>query len=187
MGTADLSKTQLQRMHRVLSRHVERKDMPGLVALVSHGDCVHVETLGTLALDNPAPVRRDTTFRIASLSEGRSGQEQILSPASVELMTSDHLTAEQRAGAELFFGQHSSWGFGDGGGHRAFRDLPRTFGWSGGLGTTAYTDPTKHMIGILLTQRMMDSPELPKVFTDFWTLAYGALPLRTNERATTAL
>jgi hypothetical protein len=31
------------------------------------------------------------------------------------------------------------------------------------------------MIGILLTQRMMDSPDPPKVFTDFWTLAYGAM------------
>jgi len=26
-----------------------------------------------------------------------------------------------------------------------------------------------------MTQRMMDSPEPPKVFTDFWTLAYGAV------------
>jgi len=25
------------------------------------------------------------------------------------------------------------------------------------------------------TQRMMDSPEPPKVFTDFWTNAYGAM------------
>jgi hypothetical protein len=31
------------------------------------------------------------------------------------------------------------------------------------------------MIGILFTQRMMDSPEPAKVFTDFWTLAYGAM------------
>jgi hypothetical protein len=30
------------------------------------------------------------------------------------------------------------------------------------------------MIGILFTQRMMDSPEPPKVFMDFWTLAYAA-------------
>ena len=69
MSTADLSMMQLQRMHRVLSRHVECKEMPGLVALVSHVDCVHVETLGTLAFDNPAPMRRDTIFRIASLSK----------------------------------------------------------------------------------------------------------------------
>lgn len=52
---------------------------------------------------------------------------------------------------------------------------PGRFGRTGGFGTTAYTDPAEGMIGILLTQRMMDSPEPPKVFTDFWTLAYAVL------------
>jgi CubicO group peptidase (beta-lactamase class C family) len=52
---------------------------------------------------------------------------------------------------------------------------PGRFGWNGRFGTTAYTDPAEEMIGILLTQRMMDSPKPPKVFTDFWTLAYQAL------------
>ena len=37
---------------------------------------------------------------------------------------------------------------------------------------TAYTDPAEGMIGILFTQRMMDSPDPPPVFTDFWTLAW---------------
>jgi hypothetical protein len=31
------------------------------------------------------------------------------------------------------------------------------------------------MIGILFTQCMVDSPEPPKVFTDFWTLACEAM------------
>jgi len=31
------------------------------------------------------------------------------------------------------------------------------------------------VIGILFTQRAMDSPEPPAVFSDFWTLAYGAI------------
>jgi hypothetical protein len=31
------------------------------------------------------------------------------------------------------------------------------------------------MIGILFTQRMTDLPEPPRVFTDFWTLAYEAM------------
>jgi hypothetical protein len=44
-----------------------------------------------------------------------------------------------------------------------------------GFGTTAYVDPAKNIIGILFTQRMMDSPEPPPVFTDFWTLAYAAM------------
>ena len=52
---------------------------------------------------------------------------------------------------------------------------PGRFGWTGGLGTTAYTDPAEGMIGILLSQRLMDSPEPPKLFTDFWTLAYAAM------------
>lgn len=66
MSAAGLSKSGLERMHRVLSGHVERKDIPGLVALVSRHD------------------------------EGR-------------------------------------------------------FGWNGGFGTTAYTDPANEMIGILFT------------------------------------
>jgi CubicO group peptidase (beta-lactamase class C family) len=46
------------------------------------------------------------------LNKGRHGREQILSRATVELMTSDHLAPEQRAGSEIFFGSHSSWGLG---------------------------------------------------------------------------
>jgi CubicO group peptidase (beta-lactamase class C family) len=102
---------------------------------------------------------------------------QILSRASVDLMTSDQLTPDQRAGADLFFGAHSSWGLGMAV-NTARKDIfhmPGRFGWTGGFGTTAYVDPANEMIGILFTQRMMDSPEPPKVFVDFWTLAYGAM------------
>jgi len=45
----------------------------------------------------------------------------------------------------------------------------------GGFGTSVYTDPLQGLIGILFTQRMMDSPEPPRVFTDFWTLGYAAV------------
>jgi hypothetical protein len=31
------------------------------------------------------------------------------------------------------------------------------------------------MIGILMTQRLMDSPEPPLVYLDFWTSAYQAI------------
>jgi CubicO group peptidase (beta-lactamase class C family) len=400
MSRAGLSKSGLERMHRVLSGHVEREELPGLVALVSHHDDVHVETLGTLAFGNPAPMRRDTIFRIASitkvvtavaamilvedcklrlddsiepwlpelanrrvltsisselddtvpakraitvrdlltyrmgfgsvmampdtypiqklireyriggdgpmlpsqaprmdewlkrlgslpllaqpgerwmyhvsgevlgaliarvsgqsfgaflrerifeplgmkdtafhlppekiermpafyffnrqtngldffddpaesswrseppfemgggglvstvddyfafsrmmLNKGRYGREQILSRAAVELMTSDQVTPEERAGSEVFFGTHSSWGLGMGVGiHRdEIFNTPGRYGWTGGFGTSAYIDPAERTIGILFTQRMMDSPELPRVFTDFWTLAYGAM------------
>jgi CubicO group peptidase (beta-lactamase class C family) len=69
MGTAGLSKSRLQRMHQVLSGFIEREEMPGLVALVSHYDGVHVETLGTLGFDRPAPMKRDSIFRIASITK----------------------------------------------------------------------------------------------------------------------
>jgi len=56
-------------MHQVLSEYIDRKELPGLAALVSHHDDVHIETLGTLAFDNAAPMKRDTIFRIASLTK----------------------------------------------------------------------------------------------------------------------
>lgn len=116
-------------------------------------------------------------FTRMMLNKGRLGREQILSRASVELMTSDQLTPEQREGSEMFFGTHSSWGLGLSVNIRRAEvfHTPGRVGWDGGLGTSAYVDPAEGMIGILFTQRLMDSPEPPKVFTDFWTSAYSAM------------
>jgi len=36
-------------------------------------------------------------------------------------------------------------------------------------------DAAEEMIGIVMTQRLMESPEPPGVFRDFWTLAYAAI------------
>jgi len=126
-------------------------------------------------------------FSRMMLNKGRHGREQILSRASVELMTSDQLTPEQRAGSEIFFGTYSSWGFGVTVDiqRQEIYHTPGRFGWTGGYGTTAYTDPAEGMVGILFTQRMMDSPEPPRVFTDFWTLAYGAMEWHCRAQRTT--
>ncbi|WP_397569023.1 serine hydrolase domain-containing protein [Schlesneria sp. T3-172] len=116
-------------------------------------------------------------FTLMMLNNGWHGRKQILSRASIQLMRSDQLTPEQRAGSEVFFGRHGSWGFGVG--VDIFRDdifrTPGRFGWDGGLGTSAYIDPAEGMIGILMTQSLLHSPTPPKIFTDFWTLAYGAM------------
>src|ERR1700730_12337949 len=69
MSTGGFSKPRLERMHQVLSGFIERKEMPGLVALVSYHDDVHVETLSTLAFDDPSPMKSDTIFRIASITK----------------------------------------------------------------------------------------------------------------------
>ena len=58
----------LEQVRDAAARHVGDEDVPGLVALVAHGDEVHVEALGTLSIGG-APVRRDSLFRIASTTK----------------------------------------------------------------------------------------------------------------------
>jgi CubicO group peptidase (beta-lactamase class C family) len=92
-------------------------------------------------------------------------------------MTADHLTAQQREEASLFLGGHSGWGFCMEVGIRRdhLSTVPGRFGWTGGLGSSGYSDPQEQLVGILLTTRMMDSPAPPAVFVDFWTSAYQAI------------
>ena len=58
------------------------------------------------------PLTITTPSSVCCSNKGRYEDRQIISRASVELMTSDQLTSEQRAGAGPFFGDFSSWGFG---------------------------------------------------------------------------
>jgi CubicO group peptidase (beta-lactamase class C family) len=116
-------------------------------------------------------------FAQMMLNGGRLGSERILSRPSVELMTTDQLTPDNKLGSELFFGDNRGWGLGLSVFTR--RDnlctAPGRFGWDGGYGTSWYSDPTEQLTGILLTQRVMDSPQPPAVMSDFWTLAYQAI------------
>ncbi|MGI5271738.1 serine hydrolase [Nonomuraea sp. CA-218870] len=64
-----LSEQGLRRLREVLTRHVVSGRIPGLVALVSHGEETHVEAIGTMRHDGGAPMRRDTIFRMASTSK----------------------------------------------------------------------------------------------------------------------
>jgi CubicO group peptidase (beta-lactamase class C family) len=52
----------------VAARHIGDINVPGLVVLAAHGDEVHAEALGHLAIGGP-PVRRDSLFRIASTTK----------------------------------------------------------------------------------------------------------------------
>lgn len=61
-------KERLTGLHDTLAGHVERGGVPGLVALVAHGDQVHVEALGKRSLRG-GPVGRDTIFRVASMTK----------------------------------------------------------------------------------------------------------------------
>jgi CubicO group peptidase (beta-lactamase class C family) len=111
------------------------------------------------------------------LNGGRLGSERILSRPSVELMTTDQLSQEQKLGSDVFFADNRGWGFGMSvfTGRDHLCNVPGRFGWEGGYGTSWYSDPKERLTGILLTQRMMESPTAPAVVADFWTSAYQAI------------
>jgi len=107
----------------------------------------------------------------------------LLSPESVALMLRDRTTARDHAEMPWFFGDNAGWGLmmsvpragvapapgppGDG--------RPYGYGWDGGSGTTWRTDPATGLTGILLTERMVTSPEPPEAVRDFWAAAYSAI------------
>lgn len=118
-------------------------------------------------------------FSRMMLAGGVHEGKRLLSRPAIALMTRDHLSEDQKAGPHgaLFFNGNRGWGFGMAVDLR--RDeiemSPGRFGWDGGYGTSAYADPAEGLIGILMTQRMMDSPAMPLHFRDFWTGAYAAI------------
>ncbi len=69
MGSGGLSGARLGRMRDVMAGHVARGEVPGLVTLVSRRGETHVEALGMKAIGGGDPMRRDTIFRIASLTK----------------------------------------------------------------------------------------------------------------------
>src|SRR6266571_1985961 len=113
------------------------------------------------------------------LSQGKHGSERILSRLSVELMTTDQLTPEQKAASSLVPGFFDSHGWGFGVSVITKRDdiaaVHGRYGWDGGLGTSWYSDPREEMVTILMTQRAWTSPSPPNVCLDFWTSAYQAI------------
>jgi CubicO group peptidase (beta-lactamase class C family) len=111
---------------------------------------------------------------------GRGGRtssgERLLSRASVELMTTNQLTAEQRAASGPDPSGALGWGFGVG--VRLLRTDHRSvgaYGWDGGLGSSWANDPNQDLVGVLLTSQMWTSPSPPAVARDFWTCAYTAM------------
>jgi CubicO group peptidase (beta-lactamase class C family) len=113
------------------------------------------------------------------LRQGRYDGGRLLSRTSIEMMTTDQLTAEQKQESGPFapyFANHG-WGLGtsvvterDGFGEPVGR-----FGWNGGLGSVWYADPSEDLDMILMTgcAKFVFTP--PNIYRDFWTLAYSAI------------
>ena len=69
MSAGGLSEARLRRMRAVMAGHVERGAVPGLVTLVDRRGEVYVDAIGTKAVGGGDPMRRDTIFRIASMTK----------------------------------------------------------------------------------------------------------------------
>lgn len=113
------------------------------------------------------------------LNWGAYGKERILSRLSVEAMTTDQLTAEQKAKSPFFENFWDSRGWGLGLSIVTRRDdvagVPGRYGWDGAFSTSLYVDPREEMVGVLMAQCRPGALRLPPVVLDFWTSAYQAI------------
>jgi CubicO group peptidase (beta-lactamase class C family) len=104
----------------------------------------------------------------------------VLSPGSVRQMTSGQLTPGQKAAAYWLPNFWDGWDWGFGAAIATGADQPGpaagSYGWTGGLGTAAYTDLRAGRVNVLLTQRAMTSP-VPDHYADaFWSAVAAAQP-----------
>jgi CubicO group peptidase (beta-lactamase class C family) len=95
---------------------------------------------------------------------------RLISEASLRLMTSNHLSTGQREDGSNILGPARGWGYGLG---VMVQDSPDgvpqgAYGWDGGFGTSWFNDPGRGLTAILLTQRVFDSPDPPRVHKEFW-------------------
>jgi CubicO group peptidase (beta-lactamase class C family) len=115
-------------------------------------------------------------FGLMMLNKGTYRGERILSRLSIELMTTDQITPEQKAMSPFFenYWANYSWGLGLGlvTGRGDLAGVPGRFGWDGAFGTSWWIDPKEQLIGIFMSQRRPDKLATAPAILDFWTSAY---------------
>jgi len=67
--TIRLNKARIADLHTAMSGYVDRGDIPGIVTLLGRGDEIHVDVIGTKTIGGKEPMRRDSIFRIASITK----------------------------------------------------------------------------------------------------------------------
>ena len=110
------------------------------------------------------------------VNRGAGDAVQILQQETVEVMSVDRLSRQQREAVPMFLGPGESWGLGmavpaDG----AEPGQSRGIGWDGGTGCTWRSDLDRRVTGIMLTQRAVNSPQPPPHYVDFWQGVKGAV------------
>ena len=96
---------------------------------------------------------------------GRHEGQPIVPTELVREMTTNQLSDEQLTASAIDTSGDQGFGFYVGVLLRDTADGRHagTYGWSGGLGSDWYTDPADDQIGIVLTNEMFTSPELPPI------------------------
>src|SRR3954451_13924703 len=69
MMTNKLNPARVADLHTTMKGYVERGDIPGIVTLIARGDEIYVDAMGTKTVGGKEPMRRDTIFRIASITK----------------------------------------------------------------------------------------------------------------------
>ena len=87
--TGSPSQAGLDRLHQAMAARVAQGELPGLLTLVAHGDDVAVDAIGVKAFGSDDPMRRDTPFRIASLTK------PIVAAATMMLVEDGKLTLDE--------------------------------------------------------------------------------------------
>ena len=65
-----LSAERLQRIHQMIQRHIDAGDITGAVTLVARkGQIAWVDAAGVMDLETKAPMKRDSLFRMASMTK----------------------------------------------------------------------------------------------------------------------
>ena len=89
------SQAGVDRLHEAMAARCAKGELPGMVTLVAHGDDARVDTIGVMAFGSDEPMRRDTIFRITSMTK------PILALATMMLVEDGRLALDEPADALL--------------------------------------------------------------------------------------
>jgi CubicO group peptidase (beta-lactamase class C family) len=76
-------------LHEAMAARVDRGELPGIVTLVARGDDVRVDAIGFTHVGGDVPMRRDTPFRITSMTK------PIVAAAAMSMIEDDLLDLEE--------------------------------------------------------------------------------------------
>src|SRR3712207_20095 len=76
-------------LHEAMAARVERGEFPGIVTLVARDDDARVDAIGVTHFGGDVPMRRDTPFRLASLTK------PVVAAAAMALVEDDVIDLEE--------------------------------------------------------------------------------------------